>query len=334
MSAEAAFAELDRRLRTLLGHEPTPLLDAPRLAEALDRPAGSILVKMDGETGFALGGNKVRKLEYELAPDRLEGVTCIITVGGLNSNHARVTAAAAARLGKRCVLVLNGEPPTEPKGNAILHLLFGAELRMVGTREERDPAAAAVAREIEAEGGRALVVPLGASTPLGTLGYVRAARELARQLDELDGDGGPEVTWVFVAASSCGTFAGLALGFSLLDRRDVRLVGISPDVSEAEILELTDELSRGAGALLGWNCDVLPGLVHASADYVGDGYALPSEGSLAASSLFARTEGIVLDPVYTAKVAHGMVDWLRTGRVGPSERVVLWHTGGYPTVFG
>lgn len=334
MSREAAFRALDEFGRSHLVHEPTPLVAAPGLARALQRPSTPILVKMDGETGFALGGNKVRKLEYELAPDRLEGVTCVITVGGLNSNHARVTAAAAARLGRRCILVLNGELPEQPTGNAILHLLFGAELRMVATPEERDHTALEVANQVKADGGRALVVPLGASTPLGTLGYVRAARELVEQLDALDGARPPETTWVFVSASSCGTLTGLALGFTLLERRDFRLVGVSPDVTEEEILRQTSELSRGAADLLGWQGDVLPGLVEASAKYVGEGYALPSAGSLEATSLFARTEGIVLDPVYTAKVAHGMIDWLGGDRIGASDRVVFWHTGGYPTVFG
>lgn len=331
MSRPSAFAALDAIARTRLVHEPTPLISAPRLAQSLDRASTTLLVKMDGETGFALGGNKVRKLEYELAPDRLAGVTCVITVGGLNSNHARVTAAAAARLGLHCVLVLNGELPREPTGNAILHLMFGAELRMVPTREHRDPTAIAVARDIERAGGKALFVPLGASTPVGTLGYVRAAREFVEQLDATRP---AEKTWVFVSASSCGTFAGLALGFTLLGRDDIRLVGISPDVSEGEILGLTAELSTAAGELLGWHGELLPDLVSVSDAYIGEGYALPSTGSRDATERFGRTEGVVLDPVYTAKVAHGMIDWLGGDRISDKDRVVFWHTGGYPTVFG
>ena len=334
MSHTEAFTALDAIARTRLVHEPTPLVSAPRLAQALDRADVMLLVKMDGETGFALGGNKVRKLEYELSPSRLGGVTSVITVGGVNSNHARVTAAAAARLGLGCILVLNGELPTEPTGNTILHLMFGAELRMVPNRESRDPVALAAAAQIEADGGKALFVPLGASTPVGTLGYVRAARELAEQLDEMDGSGVPERTWVFVSASSCGTIAGLALGFTLLGRKDIRLVGISPDVSEAEVLHLTERLSADAGELLGWQGDLTAGLMSASDAYVGEGYALPSQGSLEATEQFARREGIVLDPVYTAKVAHGMTEWFRDQRIPNEDRVVFWHTGGYPTVFG
>ncbi len=331
MSMHPAFTALDAIARTRLVHEPTPLVSAPRLARSLDRGSTTILVKMDAETGFALGGNKVRKLEYELAPDRLAGVTCVITVGGLNSNHARVTAAAAARLGLRCILVLNGELPAEPTGNAILHLMFGAELRMVETREQRDAVAIAEARDVETAGGKALFVPLGASTPIGTLGYVRAAREFVGQLDAADPTG---KTWIFVSASSCGTLAGLALGFTLLGRDDIRLVGISPDVTEAEILGLTEGLSTAAGGLLGWRGELLPGLVSISDAYVGPGYALPSTGSREATERFGRAEGIVLDPVYTAKVAHGMIDWLGGERISAPDRVVFWHTGGYPTVFG
>ncbi|GMR12062.1 MAG: D-cysteine desulfhydrase family protein [Gemmatimonadota bacterium] len=326
-----AFIALDAIARTSLVHEPTPLIPAPRLAQSLDRGSTTILVKMDAETGFALGGNKVRKLEYELAPDRIAGVTCVITVGGLNSNHARVTAAAAARLGLSCILVLNGELPDEPTGNTVLHLMFGAELRMVATREQRDVTAIALAKDIETAGGKALFVPLGASTPIGTLGYVRAAREFVGQLDATPQAGR---TWIFVSASSCGTFAGLALGFTLLGRDDFRLVGISPDVTEAEILGLTVELSAAAGEILGWRGELLPGLLSISDAYVGDGYALPSSGSREATARFGRTEGIVLDPVYTAKVAHGMIDWLGDEHISAHDRVVFWHTGGYPTVFG
>ena len=334
MSHPEAFAALDAIARTHLVHEPTPLVSAPRLAQSLDRADATVLVKMDAETGFALGGNKVRKLEYELSPSRLDGVTCVITVGGLNSNHARVTAAAAARLGLHCILVLNGELPAEPTGNTILHVMFGAELRLVPNRESRDPTALAAAAQIEAAGGKALFVPLGASTPVGTLGYVRAARELVGQLDGMDGAGVPATTWVFVSASSCGTIAGLALGFTLLGSDDIRLVGISPDVTEAEVLGLTADLSADAGKMLGWQGNLTAGLLCASDAYVGEGYALPSQGSLAATERFARTEGIVLDPIYTAKVAHGMIEWLRDDRISYEDRVVFWHTGGYPTVFG
>lgn len=313
--------------RTPFVREPTPLIEASNLAQLLDRAPADVLLKMDAETGFGLGGNKARKLEFELAPDRLEGVTHVITCGGAQSNHARLTAAAAARLGLKCVLVVNGDTPPPYKGNAYLHRLFGAEIRPVASQKERDPTMAEVAAEVEADGGCAIVIPLGASTPLGSLGYVRAATEIDVQLRNRPHAGD---TWVFVSASSCGTYAGLALGFTLMERTDVRLVGVSPDISRAEILELTEGLASRASALLGGTTALLPGLLHPTDDYVGPGYGLHSDASKEATALLGRTEGVLLDPAYTAKTAAAMLDWAQGGRIPPQDRMILWHTGGYP----
>ncbi|NNF38232.1 MAG: pyridoxal-phosphate dependent enzyme, partial [Gemmatimonadetes bacterium] len=175
-------ARLDEIPRTHLATLPTPLRPLPRLRAALGPEAPDILIKIDEETGFGLGGNKVRKLEYELAPDRIGQATHLVTSGGAQSNHCRVTAAAAARLGLGCILVVNGPVPDPPTGNALLHRLLGAHIRRVDRREEREPAMRAAAEEIAAAGGRACLVPLGASTPVGALGYVRAALELHDQL--------------------------------------------------------------------------------------------------------------------------------------------------------
>ncbi len=316
--------------RSSFVREPTPLLQAPNLAGILGREPSDVLLKMDAETSFGLGGNKARKLEFELAPPRLAGATCVITCGGAQSNHSRLTAAAAARLGLRCILVVNGDIPDPPTGNAYLHRLLGAEIHPVGTREERDPAMAEVAARVEAEGGKAIVIPLGASTPLGALGYVRAAVEI---VDQWETQPPAEITWVFVSASSCGTYAGLALGFALLERTDVRLVGVSPDVDVEEISDLTESLCDGAAELLGTSVPLPSTLLLPTANYIGEGYGIPTEQSREATSLLARTEGVLLDPVYTAKTAAAMLDWARTGRVPSGDRLVLWHTGGYPTAF-
>ena len=316
--------------RNAFVREPTPLLQAPNLARILERAPSDVLLKMDAETSFGLGGNKARKLEFELAPARLEGVTCIITCGGPQSNHSRLTAAAAARLGLRCILVVNGAAPDPPTGNAYLHRLFGAEIHPVHTREERESGMAEVAADVEAAGGKAIVIPLGASTPLGALGYVRAAVEIVGQWQALPAAG---TTWVFVSASSCGTYAGLALGFALLGRTDVRLVGVSPDVEVEEILDLTAMLCSGAAELLGTSISLPPDLLLPTADYIGEGYGIPTEQSKAATSLLARTEGVLLDPVYTAKTAAAMLDWARSGMVPSGDRLVMWHTGGYPAAF-
>ncbi len=314
--------------RTPFVREPTPLIQAPNLAQLLDRAPADVLLKMDAESGFGLGGNKARKLEFELAPDRLKGATHVITCGGPQSNHARLTAAAAARLGLKCVLVVNGDTSPPYKGNAYLQRLFGAEIRPVASEREREPTMAEVAAEVESGGGHALVIPLGASTPLGSLGYVRAATEIDVQLRDHPHAGH---TWIFVSASSCGTYAGLALGFTLLERTDVRLVGVSPDISRVEILELTEGLVSSAGALLGARTPLLPGLLHPTDDYVGPGYGIHSEASEEATTVLARCEGVLLDPAYTAKTAAAMLDWAKSGRILPEDRMVLWHTGGYPT---
>jgi D-cysteine desulfhydrase len=313
----------------LLAHLPTPLYPAERLAAELGGSGLDLYVKMDAETGFALGGNKVRKLEFELAPKRLEGVSRLVTAGGPQSNHCRVTAAAAAaaRLGLKCTLVLSGVEPPDPTGNALLHRLFGAEIVMVPERSERTDRMDSVAVECAARGEHVLVVPIGASTGLGCLGYARAAVELTKQLEDLGPR--PDRTWLFVPSSSCGTLAGLLLGISLLGLEDVQLVGVSADVSAAELTARTLEIARDGAALLGWQGRLLDNLI-ALDDQVGEGYGLPTPAAREALELFARTEGLVLDPTYTSKAAAGLVAWARAGRFSVSDRVVFLHTGGHP----
>ncbi|HEX9710549.1 MAG TPA: pyridoxal-phosphate dependent enzyme [Candidatus Thermoplasmatota archaeon] len=338
MSPRAADAirRLERLPRTPLAHLPTPLVPAPNLRADLGAGTPPLLLKLDSETGFALGGNKVRKLEHELAPPRLEGVTHLVTAGGVQSNHARVTAAAAARLGLRSILVLSGQPSEPPRGNALLHRLLGAEVVGVGDGAEREPAMQEAAARVEREGGRALVVPIGASTPLGALGYARAALELDDQLDgaTAGGEEGPSVR-IFVSTSSCGTLAGLLAGLALLGRQNVTLVGVSADVPRNELLEETLRIARGALDLLDAPPPPFPleTLVDATDEEVGDGYGIPTPASREALERMARTEGVVLDPVYTAKAAAGMLRWVRDGRLASAEAVVFLHTGGHPALF-
>ena len=323
----ATLTRLNDWPRSSFVREPTPLIEAPNLARSMGRSPADVLLKMDAESGFGLGGNKARKLEFEMAPDRLQGITHVITCGGSQSNHARLTAAAAARLGLKCILVINGDPSPPHNGNAYLYRLFGAEIRPVSTPMEREPTMAKAAAEVGSSGGRALVIPVGASTPLGSLGYVRAAVEIDVQFRDRPHAGD---TWIFVSASSCGTHAGLALGFTVLQRTDVKLVGVSPDVGRAEIIERTETLTDGAGALLGARTPLLPELLQPTDEYVGPGYGIHSAESEAATALLARTEGVLLDPAYTAKTAAAMLDWARRGRIRPEDRMVLCHTGGYP----
>lgn len=351
---DALMTLLDRVGRTRLGASPTPLVETPRLAAKLGT-AAKVHVKADAWTGFGLGGNKVRKLEYELAPERLQGATHLVTAGGPQSNHCRVAAAAAAHLGLDCTLVVDGAPENSGRGNAALHRLFGARIVTVAERAQREVAMEAEADRIAAAGGRALVVPLGASTPRGALGYVRALAELR---DQLEG----ALARVFVASSSGGTMAGLVLGCALLDWRP-RLVAVSADEPAERIKALTAGLAveaarllrdaagsgLGAGAELEIDAENASGPsppadllartrevaaeVVATDAFVGPGYGRPTPAAEEATLLFARNAGFVLDPVYTAKAAAAMVAWVRSRQPDDGRHVVFLHTGGHPALF-
>ena len=334
MAARSAEERLARVGRTRLAATPTPLVPAPRLAARL-RIDATVHVKADAWTGFGLGGNKVRKLEYELAPARLKGVTHLVTTGGPDSNHCRVAAAAAARLGLDCVLVVNGRPEHAGRGNAALHRLFGARIATVERRSQREAAMEAEAERIAQAGGKALVVPLGASTPRGALGYVHALAELR---DQLSG----EAAWVFAASSSGGTMAGLVLGSALLGWRP-RLVAVSADDPADRIKAVATALAVDAAKLLCADLADQKLLVERTLEvadrmiatdaFVGPGYGCPTPAAEEAALLFARCAGFVLDPVYTAKAAAAMVEWARAGRLDGAPHAVFLHTGGHPALF-
>lgn len=332
MRPDAILALLELHARTRLVAGPTPFIALPRLRGALGPETPELFAKLDEETGFGLGGNKVRKLEYELAPPRLRGVTHLVTTGGPQSNHCRVTAAAAARLGLGCVLVVNGELPNPPTGNALLHRMLGAKIRQVASRGERQGAMETEAARIAESGGKALIIPLGASTSLGALGYVRAAVELHDQIPaEPDRD-----VHIILSSSSGGTLAGLTAGFALLDRPDVHLWAVSADTPADRLLDDAVELAGAALERLDMDPGLLEGMkrrVDTSDDQVGSGYGIPTEASAEAADLFARSEGMLVDPVYTAKAAAALVAWVRTGRFLAGDRLVFLHTGGHPALF-
>jgi D-cysteine desulfhydrase len=245
----------------------------------------------------------------------------------VQSNHCRVTAAAAARLGMRCVIVANGQPPERLSGNALLDAMFGAEVRYVATRDERAPAMEAAAEELRAQGRRPVVVPLGASTPLGALGFVRAVSELKAQLPAA-----PD--YIFHSTSSGGTQAGLVAGCALHDLQ-TRIIGISADESVAGIQSTVSSIIEGIGTLLGTDGTALAQARPIEADdrFVGEGYGVPTPGSREAQQLLARTHAIVVDHTYTAKALAGLIGWMREGRFRASDTVLFWHTGGQVAVF-
>lgn len=310
------LAELPRvRLATL----PTPLQQAPRLSEAL---GVEVLVKRDDLTGVGLGGNKVRILEPLLGEALADGADAILTAGGPQSNHAALTALAAARLGLDAHLVRYGsERPVAHEGNVVLSTLAGARITWTGDpdRASVDRALTSLADELRAGGRAPYVVPRGGATALGATAYVRASIELAAQLDEL----GVAPTRVFVATGSCGTQAGLVAGMRLLGAR-LRIVGVTVSRSREECLRRVAALAAQCSELLGIDPpegepEVLDG--------IGPGYGRPSDAGRAAATLAARTEGLVLDPVFTAKAMAALAERARED-AGP---VVFWHTGGGPT---
>jgi D-cysteine desulfhydrase family pyridoxal phosphate-dependent enzyme len=300
---------------------PTPIEAMPRLSAALGGP--NLLVKRDDLTGLATGGNKTRKLEYVLAEAQANGAHTLITVGGIQSNHCRQTAALAARFGLDCILVLNGDAPANPSGNLLLDHLFGAEVVWT-TREQREETLQATFQEAWKAGRRPFLIPLGASTPTGACGYVTAFEEFIQQDVKAD--------WMVVASSSAGTQAGLALGAKLAGWQG-QILGISIDEEENILKERVASLANETADRIGSKIRLSPDEILVNADYLGQGYAVLGAPETEAISLFARNEGLLLDPVYTGRAAAGMIDLIRKGTFQRGETILFWHTGGNSALF-
>ena len=299
--------------RIALAHLPTPLDPAPRLSEAVGL---RVLVKRDDQTGLALGGNKARKLEHLAADARARGCDTLVTSGGAQSNFARMTAATAARLGLGCHLVLGGKEPAAASGNLILDRLFGATLHFTGSSDWRvwEARVAEVAREL---GPRAYPMPIGGASPVGAVSYLEAAEELLAQTHE-------PPDWVVVADGSGGTHAGLLVGLPT----EVRVLGVDVARPPRPHAERVPELAADTAKLAG---RALPRFTLELADHTGAHYAAITDECRDAVRLAARTEGLVLDPVYTGKAMAGLVAAARSGRLRGT--VVFWHTGGAPALF-
>ena len=308
--------------------QPTPVEEMSRLRAVLGG-GPRLLVKRDDAIGFAFGGNKVRKMRLVAGDALARQADTLITCGGVQSNHARVTAAAAAKLGLRCVLIANGAAPDRPTANALLDRLLGAEVRYVPTREARAVEMEAVASAQREAGRRPYVIPIGASTPLGAAAFVHAVTELLEQVAP------PDV--IVHSTSSGGTQAGLVAGCALAGIR-TRVVGISADepadVLATEIRRILSGLADLIGPIAGTQARPLANLdVEIDDTCVGGGYGVPTPQSLEAIDLLARTEAIFLDPTYTAKAMAGLVARLRSGAFKDTETVLFWHTGGQVGLF-
>jgi D-cysteine desulfhydrase family pyridoxal phosphate-dependent enzyme len=311
--------------RIRLGTLPTPLEELPRLTQALGGPR--LFIKRDDETGLAGGGNKTRKLEFTVAEALRQGADTLITVGGVQSNHCRQTAAAAARCGLRCVLVLRGHPPVAWNGNLLLDALLGARVLFSGDRT-REEVAAEVARAEEAAGHRPCLIPVGASNEIGAVGFVAAIEELDQQLKDrrLFADR------VVFASSSFGTQAGLCVGAKATGFPG-QIAAIAIDSSRQELQAGVAEIAEATARRLGLALSVTPEEVVAYDGYLGAGYAILGEPERQAISLVARCEGILLDPVYTGRAMAGLIDLIRKGEFGKHETIVFWHTGGSAALF-
>jgi D-cysteine desulfhydrase family pyridoxal phosphate-dependent enzyme len=309
-----------------LASTPTPVERLERLEKALGVSGRRLLVKRDDLLSFAMGGNKVRKLQTLAAEAATANADTLITCGGVQSNHARVTAAAGAALGLRVHLVLNGEPPREPTGNTRLDLLFGAEIHYVPTRDDRTPAMEAIAADLISRGSRPFVIPLGGSTPTGALGFARAVGELVAA--------GVSPDVILHASSSGGTQAGLIAGCSLFGLK-TKVIGISADASSHELARVVHDLLVQIASRLGASERSVGADQPIEVDdrFIGAGYGIPTAASTEALTLAARTEGLVLDPVYTAKAMAGLIARIGEGTLGPAETMLFWHTGGQPGVF-
>jgi len=297
----------------------------PRLRKALGPKTPKLLVKRDDSIAFAFGGNKVRKLEFVLAEALAGKADTLVTCGGVHSNHVRVTASAAARHGLDCVLVINGSKPRKPSGNALLDELSGARMVYVSDRGDRVPKMDAVVAELEKSGKRPYLVPLGASTSLGALGYARAVDELVSQ--------GHRPDTIIVSSSSGGTLAGMVAGVRLCGLR-TSVIAISPDDPAGDIAGKARAIVEGMGPLLEIEGAAFVRECEFNVDdtFVGEGYGIPTEASREAITLAARNEALYLDPTYTAKAMAGLISYVRAGRFAPEATVLFWHTGGLMTL--
>ena len=317
--------------RVPLAHLPTRLEFLPRLTDQLGGP--EIWVKRDDCTGLATGGNKTRKLEFSMGEAQEQGADTIITVGAVQSNHVRQTAAAAAKLGMRCEVLLEHRvgKPSElylNSGNVLLDRIFGANLREYDKGTDFDAAMDDVAGEIRAQGGTPYIIPGGASNPVGALGYVGCAEELLQQCDAQD----VAFDHLVLASGSAGTHAGLAVGLRG-SGSGLPVLGIGVSVPR-------EEQEAKVFALASATADYVdkPGCVSrndivADCSYIGPGYGEPTQGMNEAVLMLARTEGLLFDPVYSGKALAGMIDYIRKGRFAAGEKIVFLHTGGVAGLF-
>jgi D-cysteine desulfhydrase family pyridoxal phosphate-dependent enzyme len=307
--------------RIRFAHLPTPIEPLPRLSESLGGP--HLLVKRDDQTGLAFGGNKTRKLEFLVAEAQAGGADTLITAGALQSNHCRQTAAAAAKFGFGCILVLVGEPPAQVSANLLLDQLFGAKI-IWAKKTDRDATLMDTFNKVVKQGHKPYLVPYGGSNSTGALGYAFAMEEFVGQ--------GMKADWITFASSSGGTQAGLVLGGRIFNYPG-KVLGISVDEPEGVLQERVAKLASETSERLWSRIEFAADEVLVNADYATPGYGILTRAEREAIQLFAKYEGLLLDPVYTGRAAAGLIDLIHKGFFKKDETVLFWHTGGQPALF-
>ncbi|MHC8732495.1 D-cysteate sulfo-lyase [Arenicellales bacterium IMCC56312] len=323
---------LARFPRVHLAHLPTPLERMDRLSEALGGP--EIWIKRDDCTGLSTGGNKTRKLEFLMAEAQAEGADLVMTQGATQSNHARQTAAFAARLGMDCHILLEDRTGYKDEnynhnGNVLLDVLHGATYETRNTGLDMNAEMESVAENFRKQGKRVYTIPGGGSNTTGALGYANCALELVGQAN----DRGLVIDHIVHATGSTGTQAGLVTGLKALNA-NIPVMGISVRAAKEAQEENVFKLATATADVLGCPGVVSAQDIAANSDYVGEGYGLPTEAGIDAIRMFAKLEGLLLDPVYSSKGAAGLIDLIRKGHYKKGERVVFLHTGGSVSLFG
>jgi D-cysteine desulfhydrase family pyridoxal phosphate-dependent enzyme len=306
--------------RVSLAHLPTPIERMERLTRHLGGP--ELYIKRDDQTGLATGGNKTRKLEFLVADALAQGGDHLITTGAPQSNHCRQTAAAAARYGLGCSLILRGYPPEQITGNILLDNLLGAHLYWEKERPHKE-VLTDVSHQLKAMGHKPYVIPLGGSNVMGATGYVLAMTELMEQLTAEK----IYVDFILFASSSGGTQAGLAIGAEVTGFRG-KILGISVDHPADELKTQVAALATATATHLGLGMLPTVERIEVNDDYIGEGYAKVSEVEREAIRMVAQQEGILLDPVYTGRAMGGLIDLVRWGAFTRGQSVLFWHTGG------
>ncbi len=322
---------LARFPRVRFAHLPTPLEAAPRLGDALG--GVNLFIKRDDATGLAGGGNKTRKLEFLAGEALAQGADTLVTQGAIQSNHVRQTAAVAARLGMACEIILEARTGSNAidynnSGNVLLDRLLGANLQTVPGGSDMTAALERVAGAVRDRGGRPYVIPGGGSNAVGALGYADCARELVVQADAM----GLKIDRIITATGSAGTHAGLVAGLAVIGA-DIPVLGIGVRAPQAQQEANVFKLAQETCALLGQPGRVTREMVVANCDYVGAGYGLIDEAVIDALKLAARTEALILDPVYSGKAMKGLIDLCAQGAF-KGETLVFLHTGGAQGLFG